>query len=572
MADSPLLPGSHSGPVDPKTGLWRREWYGFLRDLVRFVQQTNGNTDSLEAVLARLEALENEPVVEVGSVIGDMTVDVQGILANGGVVLLRLLNDTTDPGATYYYGTNADGDKGWHLLGDALLEGAGITLTVDGTTGEITIALSDVTPTAGGSFLLTAFDAQGRRSHEAPGDAGDVPVDDAGWSELSGANVQAALDSADTALAGKQPLDATLTALAGLDATAGLVEQTGPDSFTKRAMGVASATDVLTRADGDGRYDAIGSAAAALAAANAYTDDEIAGLSTVYQPLVAFAANEFGARASTGPYGAKPILDGALAAAAGTSGTAGFLRGDGTVSNTLSTSGAAQEFVLESYASLPRLIAQRANGTPGAPTAVTSGQNLFVFSMRGYDGSGFFESASIQFVGTETWLPGTNRGTQIIMRTTANGSASPSTRWVFTHDGNYNPSSDNLYSFGTSSLRVASDHVVQRNTSGAEYHTGEQAVSLTANTDNQTVNSTTRVLRISSNNNYNLTGLTGGAAGRRLTLLNVSAFTITLPHDATSTAANRFFCPNNTNVAVRQNGSVELIYDSTSSRWRVIGA
>ncbi len=53
---------------------------------------------------------------------------------------------------------------------------------------------------------------------------------------------------------GAQVADATLTALAGLNATAGLVEQTGADTFTKRAMGVAASTDVLTRADGDGRY------------------------------------------------------------------------------------------------------------------------------------------------------------------------------------------------------------------------------------------------------------------------------------------------------------------------------
>jgi hypothetical protein len=49
-------------------------------------------------------------------------------------------------------------------------------------------------------------------------------------------------------------LNANLTALSGLDAAAGLVEQTGPAAFTKRALGAAAASDVPTLGDADARY------------------------------------------------------------------------------------------------------------------------------------------------------------------------------------------------------------------------------------------------------------------------------------------------------------------------------
>jgi len=68
--------------------------------------------------------------------------------------------------------------------------------------------------------------------------------------------------------------------------------------------------------------------------------------------------------------------------------------------------------------------------------------------------------------------------------------------------------------------------------------------------------------------------ITGMAAltGARKTLFNVSGSnTITIAHEsASSTAGNRVICPGNANYALGPSSAVDIWYDPSSSRWRII--
>lgn len=68
---------------------------------------------------------------------------------------------------------------------------------------------------------------------------------------------QSQITSLVTDLANKQPLATKLTNLAAMNSTAGLVEQTGTNSFAKRLLGVAAGTSIPTRADADARFAAL---------------------------------------------------------------------------------------------------------------------------------------------------------------------------------------------------------------------------------------------------------------------------------------------------------------------------
>lgn len=85
-------------------------------------------------------------------------------------------------------------------------------------------------------------------------------------------NVQEAIDALATGVGASQPLDATLTALAGLNTTPGVVVQTGTDTFTKRTL---AATGLAVMTNGDGV-----AAAPSVAVTAASQSDQETGTST----------------------------------------------------------------------------------------------------------------------------------------------------------------------------------------------------------------------------------------------------------------------------------------------------
>jgi photosystem II stability/assembly factor-like uncharacterized protein len=92
---------------------------------------------------------------------------------------------------------------------------------------------------------------------------------------------------------------------------------------------------------------------------------------------------------------------------------------------------------------------------------------------------------------------------------------------------------------------------------------------ITANQNdyNPTGLATASVLRLSSDASRDITGLSGGADGRVMTIFNIGANPVVFKNQSTSsTTANRFALGADMTLAADQ--SITLMYDATSQRWR----
>lgn len=79
------------------------------------------------------------------------------------------------------------------------------------------------------------------------------------------------------------------------------------------------------------------------------------------------------------------------------------------------------------------------------------------------------------------------------------------------------------------------------------------------------------IIRIAGGAATTVQGILSGLSGQLMTITNINADDLIIQHEnAGAVAANRIVTPDNADITVTQNSSVELFYDGTAARWRVI--
>lgn len=155
---NPLLPKAQAGFLDG-AGRPLAEWRRFFESLSALTTETTLQAE-IGAILARIGALESGGS---GSVVGASSIVTYGDLTSGLTVTLS--GDVSNPGASFNYGTDALGEKGWQTrtLADTGIGAALVRITrdafgrVEGTQAATTADLTE-----GANLYYTAARADAR--------------------------------------------------------------------------------------------------------------------------------------------------------------------------------------------------------------------------------------------------------------------------------------------------------------------------------------------------------------------------------------------------------------------------
>ncbi|MEQ7993849.1 hypothetical protein ABQW53_23300, partial [Xanthomonas hortorum pv. hederae] len=159
-------------PIADRAGLTTREWYTYLLDLANSAGMTPAQRKQLDALIARVQALEGG-----GGAGGNVSVQGLGSIVTNGldIVLVMLDGDNDAPGSSWYYGTGPDGTKGWYAIADALAVTTDLTKAVDSGTGVTTLGLADLADSGAGAALRKITrDAKGRLSGTSAATTSDL--------------------------------------------------------------------------------------------------------------------------------------------------------------------------------------------------------------------------------------------------------------------------------------------------------------------------------------------------------------------------------------------------------------
>lgn len=296
-----------------------------------------------------------------------------------------------------------------------------------------------------------------------------------------------------------------------------------------------------------------GSAAVALAAANTYTDDEIADLALVYEPIIA----------------------------PGT--TAQFYRGDKAWTNELlgallitGQSGALPGLDLTRYTNdtAPASVRSfKARGTIATPAAITTADTLVFIQGRGYFATGGTPTAfsgnvgALELQAVEAFT-NTAQGTKWVFSTVAAGTTTRADRLSLDSTALF-PVTTNALTSGTATQRWLSVYASGINLGGV---LTPPEITSNQNDYAPTGHATAYHFRLDTDASRTITSLAGGVDGREILITNIGTTDLVLEHaSASGTAANRFLCPGSANLTLNPNDSVRLRYDGTSARWRALG-